>query len=265
MNALQQIFAHKKRELEATKRLLPMTAMLRSLSVTPPSFLSALKKPGAAVVAEFKRASPSEGVISANGDVEQIVSGYASAGAVALSVLTEKRFFAGSAEDLKRAKKVSGLPVLRKDFIFDQYQILEAKSWGADAVLLIAAMLSDAKLSTLLQAGRKWALDAVVEVHNKGELERALAFGADIVGVNNRDLKTMRVDVRTSFELAEGMDGHTVFVSESGIESPQVAAELFAAGYKGFLIGTHFMRQPEPGKELKRFLAELKKLTHVKN
>jgi len=265
VNVLQQIFALKKTELEATKRILPMTALLRSLSVTPPRFLSALKKPGPVVVAEFKRTSPSGGVISANGNVDQIASAYASAGAAALSVLTERRFFGGSEEDLKRAKKACQLAVLRKDFIFDQYQILEAKSWGADAVLLIAAMLTDAKLSNLLLACRKWALDAVVEVHSKGELERALAFGADIVGVNNRDLKTMRVDVKTSFELAEGMDGHTVFVSESGIESPQVALELFQAGYKGFLIGTHFMRQPDPGKELKKFLTELRKLTNVKN
>jgi indole-3-glycerol phosphate synthase len=154
---------------------------------------------------------------------------------------------------------------LRKDFIFDQYQIVEAKSWGADAVLLIAAMLADAKLSLLLQACRKWELEAVVEVHTKSELERALAFGADIVGVNNRDLKTMRVDLKTSLALAEWMDGHTVFISESGIESPETAAELYRAGYKGFLIGTHFMRQPDPGKELKKFLSELKKLTHVKN
>ncbi|HLG94179.1 MAG TPA: indole-3-glycerol phosphate synthase TrpC [candidate division Zixibacteria bacterium] len=265
MNTLQQIFAHKKKELEETKERLPMTAMLRSLSVNPPKFLAALKKPGPVIVAEFKRASPSAGVISANGNVEKIAGDYASAGAAALSVLTEKQFFGGSEADLKAAKKIAKLPVLRKDFIFDQYQILEAKSWGADAVLLIAAMLADAKLSILLQACRKWELEAVVEVHTKSELERALAFGADIVGVNNRDLKTMRVDVKTSFELAEWMDGHTTFISESGMESPQTAAELYQAGYKGFLIGTHFMRQPDPGKELKKFLLELKKLAHVKN
>ncbi len=265
MDILQQIFIHKKKELEETKKLLPMNAMLRSLSVTPPKFLAALKKPGAAVVAEFKRASPSSGVISANGNVEQTASGYISAGAAALSVLTERQFFGGSEEDLKRAKKISKLPVLRKDFIFDQYQIVEAKNWGADAVLLIAAMLADAKLSLLLQACRKWELEAVVEVHTKSELERALAFGADIVGVNNRDLKTLRVDLKTSFTLAEWMDGHTVFISESGIDSPEVAAELFRAGYKGFLIGTHFMRQPDPGKELKKFLNKLKKLTDAKS
>lgn len=265
MNTLQQIFAHKKKELEETKSRLPMTMMLRSLSVNPPKFLAALKKPGPAVIAEFKRASPSAGVISANGNVEKISREYASAGAAALSVLTERRFFGGSEADLKTAQKASKLPILRKDFIFDQYQILEAKSWGADAVLLIAAMLADAKLSVLLQACRKWELEAVVEVHTKSELERALAFGADIVGVNNRDLKTMRVDVKTSFELAEGMDGNTVFISESGLESPRVAAELFQAGYKGFLIGTHFMRQPDPGEELKKFLTELRKLANVKS
>ncbi|MGH8005244.1 MAG: indole-3-glycerol phosphate synthase TrpC [Limisphaerales bacterium] len=264
MNTLQQIFAHKKKELEETKKRLPMTALLRSLSVHPPKFLAALKKTGPAVVAEFKRASPSAGVIAANGRVEEIAAGYATGGAAAISVLTEKQFFGGSEADLKVAKKVSKLPVLRKDFIFDQYQILETKSWEADAVLLITAMLTDAKLSQLLQACRKWELEAVVEVHTKSELERALAFGADIVGVNNRDLKTLRVEVKTSFELAEWMDGHTLFISESGIESPQTAAELFRAGYKGFLIGTHFMRQPDPGKELKKFLTELNKLTHVK-
>jgi indole-3-glycerol phosphate synthase len=265
MDTLQQIFAHKKKELEETKRKLPMTVMLRSLSVAPPKFLSALKKPGPVVIAEFKRVSPSAGVISANGSVEKIAAGYASAGAAALSVLTEKQFFGGSEADLKTAKKIAKLPVLRKDFIFDQYQILEAKSWGADAVLLIAAMLADAKLSLLLQACRKWELEAVVEVHNKSELERALAFGADIVGVNNRDLKTMRVDVKTSLELAEWMDGHTVFISESGIDSPRIASELHHAGYKGFLIGTHFMCQSDPGKELKKFLTELKRLANVKS
>ena len=265
MDTLQRIFAHKRKELEETKQRLPMTTMLRSLSVKAPKFLAALKKTGPAVIAEFKRASPSAGVISADGKVEKVAADYASAGAAALSILTERRFFGGSEADLKTAKKVSGLPVLRKDFIFDQYQILEAKSWGADAVLLIAGMLADAKLFILLQACRKWELEAVVEVHTKSELERALAFGADIVGVNNRDLKTMRVEVKTSFNLAEYMDGHTLFISESGIDSPRTAAELFRAGYKGFLIGTHFMRQPDPGKELKKFLAELEKLTHVKN
>ncbi|MGE5693047.1 MAG: indole-3-glycerol phosphate synthase TrpC [Candidatus Zixiibacteriota bacterium] len=265
MNTLQQIFAHKKKELEETKKRLPMTTMLRSLSVNPPKFLAALKKPGPAIVAEFKKASPSAGVISTNGNVEQIALGYVAGGAAALSVLTEKQFFGGSEADLKAAKKIAKLPVLRKDFIFDQYQILEAKSWGADAVLLIAAMLADAKLSILLQACRKWELEAVVEVHAKSELERALAFGADIVGVNNRDLKTMRVDVKTSLELAQWMDGHTTFISESGIDSPETAARLYRAGYKGFLIGTHFMRQPDPGKELKKFVTELRKQADVKS
>ncbi len=263
MNVLQAIFARTRKELKKQKRAVPIDSMMRSMALSRPRFLEALKKPGPSIIAEFKRASPSEGAICSTGKAEEIATAYTSAGATALSVLTEKNYFSGSSGDLIAARKNSSLPILRKDFILDGYQIVETKSWGADAILIIAALLNDKKLYGFLQASRRWELDAVVEVHSKSEVERALAFGADIIGVNNRDLKTMKVDVRVSFELAEKMDGRTVFISESGIDSPETVAKLYKLGYKGFLIGTHFMKQPEPGKALSRFIADLKKLTHA--
>jgi indole-3-glycerol phosphate synthase len=265
VNILPQILAKKKLELQKQKKTVSLKTLAQSVHFNRQRFVATLKKPGPSIVAEFKRASPSEGVIRSNGKVEDIATGYASAGAAALSVLTERNFFQGSEADLKSARKVSGLPVLRKDFIFDEYQLVEAKSWGADAVLLIAAILNNTKLSALLQACRRWELEAVVEVHNHSDLDRALAFGADAIGVNNRDLKTMKVDLRTSFALAEKMDGRTVFISESGLSSPEEAAKLYRAGYQGFLIGTHFMKQPGPGAALKKFLTELRKLTDAKS
>lgn len=265
MNVLQQILTKKREELQKQKKALPIKTLAQNVRFSKPCFLEALKKPGPAIVAEFKRASPSEGVIRSNGKVEEVATGYTSAGAAAMSVLTEKNYFLGSEEDLKAARQTSGLPVLRKDFIFDEYQLVEAKNWGADAVLLIAAMLNNKKLSDLLQACRRWELEALVEVHNHSELDRAVAFGADVIGVNNRDLKTMKVDLRTSHVLAEKMDGQTVFISESGLSSPVEAAKLYRAGYQGFLIGTHFMKQLDPGAALKKFLSELRQLTDVKS
>ncbi len=265
MNVLPQILAKKREELQKQKKAVSIKVLARNVRFARPCFLEALRKPGPVIVAEFKRASPSEGVIRSNGKVEEVASAYASAGASALSVLTEKNYFLGSSDDLKTARKTSGLPVLRKDFIFDEYQLIEAKSWGADAVLLIAAILNNTKLSGLLQACRLWELEALVEVHNHSELDRAIAFGADVIGVNNRDLKTMKVDLRTSFTLAEKMDGRTVFISESGLDSPAETAKLYRAGYQGFLIGAHFMKQPDPGAALKRFLSELRKLANAKS
>lgn len=264
MNVLEAIFARKRKELKKQKRAVPIDSMLRSMAFSRPRFLEALKKSGPSIIAEFKRVSPAKGVIRSNGKVEEIAAAYSSAGAAALSILTEKNYFSGSSDDLVTARKSSALPILRKDFIFDGYQIVETKNWGADAVLIIAAMVNDKKLSSLLQACRRWELDAVVEVHTKSEVERALAFGADIIGVNNRDLKSLKVDLRVSYELAGMMDGRTVFISESGIESPQTAAELYRLGYKGFLIGSYFMRQPNPGEALKNFLKEVEALTVLK-
>ena len=209
------------------------------------------------VIAECKRRSPSRGVLRAAYDPVAIATGYATAGAAALSILTEPMFFDGSLAHLSNIRRAVSIPLLRKDFIVDRYQIVEAVAAGADAVLLIVAALEDDELRQLADEARAWGLAALVEVHSDDELDRALAAGAEIVGVNNRNLRTLQVDVELSERIAARLPSSVVAVSESGLKTPADLARLGALGYRAFLMGERFMTTADPGAALAQLLAEV--------
>jgi len=203
-----------------------------------------------AVIAEIKKASPSRGVLRANFEPAAIAASYARAGAAALSVLTDERFFQGCDAHLEAARASSGLPVLRKDFVLDRYQIYEARALGADCVLLIVAALGDADLADFVALAAHLGMDALVEVHNREELERALAAGARLVGINNRDLRTFQTSLEITFALLEHVPDDRLVVTESGIHSREDVAALRARGVGAFLVGEAFMSAADPGARL---------------
>jgi len=215
---------------------------------------------GTAVIAEIKKASPSRGLIRADFDAAALARSYFAGGAAALSVLTDAPFFQGSLRDLEAASAAAvPLPCLRKDFMVDEYQVAEARAHGADAILLIAAALSDSELVGLAAAAREWELDVLVEVHTGDELDRVLnalgESGADAIGVNNRDLKTLQVRLETSLELIDRIPKSVIRVAESGIARPADLARLRVAGFDAFLIGESLMRQADPGTALAELIA----------
>ncbi len=218
-------------------------------------FRAALERPPRAIVAEVKKASPSKGVIRADFDPLAISRAYEEAGAAALSVLTEERHFLGHPDYLRRIRSVSRLPLLRKDFLFDAYQLHEARAWGADAVLLIAAVLDDAALAALSSLAAELELDALVEVHDEAELGRARRTGATLIGINNRDLRTFETTLETTERLAGDRRAGEVFVSESGIHEPADISRLERAGVSAFLVGESLMRAADPGEPLRALLA----------
>lgn len=214
-------------------------------------FRDALAAPGIGVIAEFKRRSPSAGSLHEAPDLEEILSAYERGGAVAASILTEGPNFGGSVEDLRSARAVCDLPLLRKDFIVDPFQLHEAWAAGADAILLIVAALSQTELSTLHDQARRIGLDVLVEVHDAGELARALEIGAEIIGVNNRDLRDFSVDLERTESLMEGMPGEAIVVSESGIGSSGQLARLQERGVRAVLVGETLMRADDPALALR--------------
>ena len=208
------------------------------------------------IIAEFKRRSPSKGMIRENADAAIIARGYESAGAAAISVLTEENYFSGSLQDLRAVREAVSIPILRKDFIFDEYQVYESASAGADALLLIVAALDDEMLARLRRLTEdELGMDALVEVHTSEELDRAVAIGAKLIGVNNRDLRTFKVSTETSVQLASLAPAGSVLVSESGL-NPAAVGKLQAVGYKGFLVGEALMRAKDPERELRAFRGE---------
>ncbi len=224
---------------------------------TPRGFARALRAKaasGPAIIAELKKASPSKGLIRAEFDVAELATQLQHAGAAVLSVLTEERFFQGSLENLRQASAAVSIPCLRKDFTVDPFQILEARANGADAILLIVAALSDRELKTLREEARRCELDVLCEVHDREELDRALALGCECVGVNSRDLRTFEVSLDRACALAQHLPASAVRVSESGIHTHADMERLRAAGYEAFLIGESLMRQPDPGEALGRLL-----------
>jgi indole-3-glycerol phosphate synthase len=210
---------------------------------------------GPQVIAEFKRRSPSRGVIREDLQIVHVAHAYQEGGAAALSVLTEPEWFGGSLEDLKQARAVTRLPVLRKDFIVDEYQIWESWLAEADAILLIVAALTGPQLERLLKTAADAALEVLVEVHGEAELDRALTAGARIVGVNSRDLRTLKVDLRTAESLAARIPDDVSAVAESGIRSGEDVRRLHELGFDGFLVGEHLMSAPDPGEALRILLA----------
>ena len=203
------------------------------------------------IIAECKRRSPSRGVLRRDYDPRQLATAYERSGAAAISVLTEPTFFDGAPEHLRTVRAAVSVPVLRKDFVIDRYQLLEARAWGADAVLLIVAALSRAELSTLMSEAVSLGLETLVEVHDVEELSRAIDAGATIVGINNRNLKTLDVSTRTSEELVAAAPNGTVLVAESGLHSAGDLARLSAFGFDAFLIGERLMAAPDPGAALR--------------
>jgi indole-3-glycerol phosphate synthase len=224
----------------------------------PRGFRSCLEeksKAGVAVIAELKKASPSKGLIRADFFVEELAKELEAAGAAALSVLTDTEFFQGSLENLRIASASVGLPCLRKDFIVDEFQLVEARANSADAVLLIVAILSPAELKSLAHGSRSLGLDVLCEVHDESELRRALDEGCDLIGVNTRDLRTFKVNAETAFALAEKFPANAVKVAESGIRSGEDIARLRESGYQAFLIGETLMRAERPGEALRALVA----------
>jgi indole-3-glycerol phosphate synthase len=222
-------------------------------------FRTALSSPGLRIIAECKRRSPSRGVLRAAYDPAAIAAGYAQAGAAAISVLTEPTFFDGSLDHLKQVRAVVEVPLLRKDFVSIEYQLLEAAACGADAALLIVAALDDASLRRLLLAARALGLAALVETHDEREIDRAVAAGARIIGVNSRNLRTLDVDPRRFDELASRLPSGVVAVAESGLRAAADLERLHAARYDAFLIGERFMTTPDPGQALATLLAPVER------
>ncbi len=232
--------------------MLPETALKYGVKAATPlrDFPAALLKPGLNVIAELKPASPSRGVIRDPFDPVELATSLESAGAAALSVLTEGEFFRGSLKNLRDARKSIQLPALRKDFIFDTWQVWETRANDADSFLLIVAALRDAQLVELISLARQIGMEPLVEVHTGGELARAIAAGAKIIGVNNRDLKTLEVRVETSFELIEQIPDDCIAVSESGLRTNEDLQKLRAAGFDAFLIGEQLMLAADPAAAL---------------
>jgi indole-3-glycerol phosphate synthase len=225
----------------------------------PRGFRQALitkNRTGPAIIAELKKASPSRGLIRANFDPENLARELEAAGAASLSVLTDEEFFQGSLDNLRRASATVGIPCLQKDFIVDEFQLLQARSCGADAILLIVAVLQQAELIDLAKKSRALGLDVLCEAHNEEELRRALDASSDLIGVNNRDLRTFKVDVETSFRLAGMIPKNVVPVAESGIDKGADIARLRSAGYQAFLIGESLMKAESPGDALQALLSE---------
>jgi len=243
MNVLSEIIAKKRvRVREAKTR------------VNPHAFRRALQKDGINVIAEFKRRSPSKGMIREGANPSDVARAYQAGGAVAMSVLTEEDYFAGSLDDLREVKSAVELPVLRKDFIVDEYQVYESAAAGADAILLIVAALDDELLSRLRRlAEDELGMDALVEVHTSDEMKRATACGAKLIGVNNRDLRTFAVSLETSLSLAREAPSEALLISESGLNNSADLQRLYAAGYRGFLIGETLMRADDPAAALRNF------------
>ena len=261
MNILDEIIAHKRKEVEERKSLYPVKLLEKSIYFPSPtvSLKKYIQRPDkSGVIAEIKRKSPSKGVLNKSVSIERTSIGYMQAGASALSILTDNKFFGGSNDDLTTARKFNFCPILRKDFTVDEYQIIEAKSIGADAILLIAAALDPKTSSSLATFAHGLGLEVLLEVHDEEELKQSSGVDADLVGVNNRSLKTFEVSVDVSKRLAPMIPKDKVKVSESGISDPATITELKKFGYEGFLIGETFMKNGRPEEAAMEFIRQLK-------
>lgn len=267
---LKEIIAHKRKEVEAQKRCLPADRLIAAVDETEQritnSIKHALTASSTGIIAEFKRRSPSKGWINRHACPEQVIPAYEKAGAAAISILTDEAFFAGTLNDLTAVRPLTSLPILRKDFIIDTYQLLQARAAGADAILLIAACLDRNQCNELTQQAHELKLEVLLELHNPDELAY-LDCGADLTGINNRSLGTFYTDAsyalnlaQTLIEATKAMPQHPLLVAESGIHDPETACQLRLHGYRGLLIGERFMRSERPGEELRTFIQHLSHL-----
>ncbi len=261
MDILEKIVGDKKQEIALKKKLVSVLHLEQQplFERESPSLASALKRSGTGIIAEHKRRSPSRAVINNGLNVWDVAQGYQNAGACGMSVLTDGKYFGGSLDDLVIARSSASFPLLRKDFTIDEYQILEAKAHGADVILLIAAVLNPGQIKQFSALASSLGLEVLLEVHNQEELERSLLPGIQMLGVNNRNLKTFEVNLDTSRKLAEKIPEGVVKVSESGISDPTAIRDLHQYGYRGFLIGENFMRSDDPGQSALEFIKGLKR------
>lgn len=258
-NILDNIVADKRKEVDLRKSIIPTKQLEASVLFDRETYSlsNALKNSPSGIIAEHKRRSPSKSVINQSLNVQDVAMGYENAGVSGMSVLTDGKYFGGSLDDLLIARSSSQLPLLRKEFIIDEYQIIEAKAHGADVVLLIAAILTRDEIKAFSELTKSLALDVLLEVHNAEELHKSIMPSLDMLGVNNRNLKTFEVNLETSKRLSEQIPDDFVKVSESGISSVNAIKELQPYGYKGFLIGENFMKTDNPGANASEFIKSL--------
>ena len=260
MNILDKIVLRKREEVEFAKANVSIKQLEAALHFNrvPYSFEDfLLDDQRTGIIAEFKRRSPSKGIINDKVTVEEVTTAYAAAGASALSVLTDVDFFGGHPNDLLAARAANQIPILRKDFMIDEYQILEAKALGADIILLIAAILTPDEIEDLAVFAKSLGLNVLLEVHNLEELQRSVIPELDAIGVNNRNLADFSVNIQTSFDLVDEIPDDFLKISESAISNPQTINELRAAGFDGFLIGENFMKTENPGAAMTDFVSQL--------
>ncbi|MET0946297.1 MAG: indole-3-glycerol phosphate synthase TrpC [Flavobacterium sp.] len=259
MNILDRIIVDKQREVVLKKSIIPVSQLESSVFFGREtiSLSQKLRTSLTGIIAEHKRRSPSKSVINQSFTVEEVVKGYENAGACGISVLTDGKYFGGSLDDLLLARASVNIPLLRKEFIVDEYQILEAKAFGADLILLIAAVLTREEIKSLSEFAKKLGLEVLLEVHNQEELEKSIMPSLDMIGVNNRNLKTFEVSLDFSKQLAAQIPNDFVKVSESGISSIEAISELRPYGYSGFLIGENFMKTDNAGEAATEFIKQL--------
>ena len=259
MNILQTIAAFKEKEVEENRSLYPVKLLERSIyfKTKPVSLKSYLtEKNLSGIIAEFKRRSPSKGVINQYAPVGATTLAYMQAGASALSVLTDKEFFGGSSKDLTEARQYNYCPILRKDFIIDEYQVIEAKSIGADAILLIGALLNKEKVKQLADLAVSLGMEVLYEIHDEADIDKLHPSVAH-AGINNRNLENFSVDTEHALRLAEKLPAHVVKIAESGITRPEQVVDFRRQGFQGFLIGEQFMKASRPGLACKKFIRQL--------
>jgi len=259
MTILDHIVKDKRAEVALKKALIPIEQLESSIlfSRNTISLANNLRNSNSGIIAEHKRRSPSKSVINQNLNVQDVALGYENAGVCGMSVLTDGKYFGGSLDDLLVARASCNLPLLRKEFIIDEYQILEAKAYGADVILLIAAILSKSEIKQFSELGKSLHLDILLEVHNEEELHKSIMPSIDMLGVNNRNLKTFHVSLDISKTLSELIPNDFIKVSESGISNIEAINELKPYGYQGFLIGENFMKTENPGEHAKQFINNL--------
>jgi len=265
MNILDTIIAHKKTEVATAKKTQSIQSLEKSSYFSAPKISLkeyVLRDDKSGIIAEFKRKSPSKGIINETALVPNVTTGYRNAGASALSVLTDTNFFGGTNEDVLAARQVNTIPILRKDFTIDEYQIIEAKSIGANAILLIAAVLTKAEIKRFTTLAHNLGLEVLLEIHTNEELDKYIPE-ISVVGINNRNLKTFEVDYENAIRLAKLLPSHTVKIAESGISDYKNIDYLRRKGFDGFLIGENFMKTENPGQACNDFIEQINKNSHA--
>jgi indole-3-glycerol phosphate synthase len=261
MNILEKIVLEKRKQVEEDKQLVPVELLEKSFyfsrqCASVKEYITRKDKSG--IIAEIKKKSPALGAINAEIKVEDLAEAYEKAGVSSISVLTDTKFFGGCNADLIAARQNTTCPILRKDFVIDEYQIVEAKSIGADIILLIAAILNKEEIAGFTELAHKLGMEVILEVHAEQELEKVYT-NVDVIGVNNRNLETMQIDIATSKSMAKLIPDGFIKISESGIENPEIVLDLKQFGYDGFLIGSHFMKNADPGKACAEFIQQINK------